>query len=248
MFITKNYYAKLENTPVKIARSRFTRYYNDLFLMEGVGLPSFSSYNKKNAYSFVDIGDEVLSLCDVENSFLDFDLFLVAYWSHEYDPDHTFGAYFCERYGIAKRTFDVCDQGVLAPLTALYLMQLYMTHGKVEKGALLCMDQAAIPVEHKFKGVLPSFASARVLLLSSKRCKNACYQITSLNFKKGEIKESLPYHDQIFINKEDARYNCAELFHSLFEVSHSIKKKNIRIIVSDSESSNSASMDVRSLY
>ena len=103
-------------------------------------------------------------LIRVSNFFGLQDLFVIAYWGHEFDPDGSFGAYFAHHYGIKATSFNVCDQGILSPITALQIILAYANSRRIRNAALLCFDQRSIPVENTFSGTLPAKNSARFLL------------------------------------------------------------------------------------
>lgn len=221
MYITSHYYSSKLNNFGKIPRQRFINYYRDLFSIEGVKCSRLKASHKKNAYNFSELGNTVLSVCCARGDLIDCDLFAVAYWGHEYDPEHSFGAYFCHRYSITGKTFDVCEQGVLAPLTAMYLIQCYMQHGSVKKAALLCMDQSTIPLHDDFIGIKPHFASARIIFFHSEYQHHAFYKILSINFYQNFNKQRMEI-------EKDNQKSCPEIFYPMFE---GRKKKHLKEIV-----------------
>lgn len=150
LYLSKQYYQAMLSRTQKIPRKRFVRYYNDLFNLEKLVGPEISTYLAESQYDFYSLGGSVLKLAQETEDFSKLDLFTVAYWGHEFDPDGSFGAYFSSQYNITSTTFDVCDQGILSVVTAIKSIMLYAKRGKIKNAALLCFDKRSIPVEMFF--------------------------------------------------------------------------------------------------
>src|SRR5690606_35338791 len=119
LYLTSHYHVLMPSKEIREPRRRFVRYYNDLFDMEGIAKPELTSYLQTFQYSYSELGDAVFASCQCEHVVSEIDLFIIAYWGHEFDPDGSFGAYFAHKYNITARMFDICDQGILSPISAI---------------------------------------------------------------------------------------------------------------------------------
>ncbi len=216
-YITDYYHAFLAPKELAPPRKRFVRYYDDLFNLEGKQPPELSAYLQSGQYTYVELGDAILKLCrqDLVNT----ELFVTAYWGHEFDPDKLFGAYFCHKYGIEIESFDVCDQGVLAPIIAIKIIQAYIQSGAIKQAVLVCFDQACIPVGDNFQGVFPSCASAIALVFKAQEISQAIYKVVCADVRQNNTLPVFPdaYNRQIYINSNSIDYSCAEILHAIFK-------------------------------
>ena len=240
IYLTNHCYASLPLRASRAPRERFIRYYNDLFDLEGIKRPEPEAYLHEGQYSYAELGDAVLTSCQRDNLFNELDLFVVAYWGHEFDPEGSFGAYFSKKYHIHTRMFDICDQGILAPITAIHVIQSFINAGIVNKAALLCFDQTSIPVEKNFSRVFPNRSSARVMIFESEKTSNALCQIeTASIFENEAANNMLPASnsDNFLITSDSEYYSCAELFSPIFDEAKNFHDpKNITLQIQDSES------------
>jgi hypothetical protein len=62
--------------------------------------------------------------------------------------------------------FDVCDQGILAPFTALKLLELYLQAESQSLGMLLCLEQTTIPRDKTAGDIIPVESGALSVLVS----------------------------------------------------------------------------------
>lgn len=241
LYLTKQYYMRMPTKPIREPRERFVRYYKDLFEMEGIPEPETMSYQTTSQYSFAELGDALFT--SYKTIFSDIDIFVAAYWSHEFDPENSFGAYFANQYGISSRMFDVCDQGILSPIIAINIIQSFVNAGKVNKAALFCFDQMAIPVEKDFDGVFPSENSSRILIFESRPAPNTLFIIEQayLNPKHKQIKNT-DECSTIYIKPDSPYYSCAELFTPILNLTGF--EKMVNLVVMDSGSANQGILSI----
>lgn len=233
--LNAHYHIELPFKVIKQPRERFVRYYNDLYALEGIQQPELNSYIQTTQYSYSELGDALFAVCPFEQIIADVDLVVIAYWSHEFDPDGSFGAYFANKYGITTRFFDVCDQGILSPICAIKIIQAFIDSGKANKAALVCFDQMAIPVEKGFIGAFPSKNSAHLIIFEAMYKPDTIYQVVeakllrSINVNKTS--------STVIISPQTPYYSCSELF---IPILHPNCKNNlaakIDLMVIDSES------------
>jgi hypothetical protein len=220
LYLANQYYQVMPAQTQKVPRDRFVQYYNDLFDLEGLTRPPLSVYLTEGQYDFSTLGEAVLKLAHVKEDFSKLDLFVVAYWSHEFDPNGSFGAYFSHQYGISSTLFDVCDQGILSSIVAIKLIMAYAKLGKIKNAALLCFDQRSIPVEVSFSGKLPVKSSARLLFFSTEKKETSRYQL--LNADVSQHQQKITHQENaalrtITIESDSPYYSSAELFSPLFD-------------------------------
>lgn len=241
LYISNQYYQAMPTQAQKVPRERFIRYYNDLFDLEGMAKPEMSAYLRGSQYSFSELGDVVLTSAQEVEDFSKLDLFTVAYWGHEFDPDSSFGAYFASRYNITSTMFDVCDQGILSSISAINLIMAYAKAGKIKNAALLCFDQRSIPVEVSFAGAFPVKNSARLLFFSTEKSEASNYQLLRVcinNHQQKTTNHKNHTGQTIMIEPGSPYYSSAEIFSVLFEqVSESQPLRDLHINVIDAESS-----------
>ena len=239
LYLTREYYQAMSVQMKKLPRARFTRYYNDLFALEGLERPSISAYMTEGQYTFVALGNAVLQPAQDIEDFSELDLFVVAYWGHEFDPDGSFGAYFAHHYGIRATSFNVCDQGILSPITALQIVLAYANSGRIKNAALLCFDQRSIPVEDTFSGTLPVKNSARFLLFSTEKRTTSPYKLVQATIGQQQITWADSTALQTIIIKSGSPYcSCAELFSPLFDqtiINRSLSEMCLQVMDTESE-------------
>ena len=235
LYLTAYHHVEMPSKLIIDPRERFIRYYNDLFHMEGILQPELSSYTKTMQYSYAELGDALFNSGEFQSVLSKIDLFVAAYWGHEFDPDGAFGAYFAHKYGITSRMFDVCDQGILSPISAINIIQAFVSSGKANKAALVCFDQTAIPVEHDFSGIFPSKNSACLMIFDIAPTSDSMCKIEAAHVKKnGTISET---SSSIVIRPNSSYYSCAELFTPLLKNTNKANlDKTIDLVVIDSES------------
>ena len=227
------YYKNLpDKYPKLIPRKRFIRYYADLYALEHGDEITPISYMAGSQYTYAELGKEVLSQCQKDSVFDNLDLMVVCYWSHEFDPDDFCGAYFCDLYNIYGKSFDICDQGLLSPITALCIIKSYFEFSYIKNALLVCFDQTAIPIGKNFSGVLPNKTSSMAMLIEKFISKDAKFKINSVNVLTKSEK------DQASVNKDSmiyTKYNCAEIFQPFFnnQFGELSKSKQFVLNVSD---------------
>lgn len=237
LYITKQYYKAMPIRSAKSPRDRFVRYYNDLFDLEGIARPALDAYLNGNQYSYCELGDAVLSEASKDLDLSKLDCFVVAYWGHEFDPDGSFGAYFSTQYNIQSRMFDVCDQGVLSPITAIALIQAYANAGVIKNAALLCFDQNSIPLEENYSGSIPSRSSARVLFFNVNDSSHAKYKVISSEIEVASS-NGVDEKNVIKIDESSSDFSASDIFNPIFnadDVNSISREIGLRVLDSESE-------------
>lgn len=242
IYIADHYYCQLAEKNYTRPKTRFLAYYDDLYAMEEVNdYYTEDSYMNSHQYTYAELGKSVLEQCFQKHNVCSFDLIVVSYSGHEYDPDHAFGAYFCNLYGIQCRMFDICDQGIISPFTAMKIIQAYMNQNSIRKAMLLCLDQPAIPVEAKRTHLKPVKSSARIMICESRYSESALFGIDNVEVEESDIMgmnvEAINRHHN----------SAAEVFSELFNFSMlNNNKEKISLSVVDPNGLGSAQMEVSS--
>jgi len=166
LYLEKIFYESLPDLPRRSPRERFVKYYSDLHATENLAVAESESFMQGGQYSFAQLGDKMLQKLQTEKLLEQLNLFVLTHWSHEFDPDVACGAYFCERYKLPSVSFDVIDQGILAPFSAIKVIQAYLQHENYSRALLLTIDQTTIPKVKEQKAVYPSLTSCAALLFS----------------------------------------------------------------------------------
>jgi hypothetical protein len=236
MYISGNFYMDMPFKSDSHPRDRFKQYYADLHAMEGINAPANDCYIKKNAYTYAELGESVLQKAAIEQDFSELDGFVVCYWGHEYDPQSTFGSYFASHFKIDCRMFDVCDQGILSLFTAVQIIWSYIKNKKAKKFALLCLDQAAIPVVEGFTGALPAAAASRLLIFSDEKGLSTKFEVLSC-----AIEPYSPDESAITLEPGANEYCTAKLFTPIFNQQHTVSIP-FKLTVKDSETNKQGSL------
>ena len=109
-------------------------------------------------YSYVALGETVLIAASRNRVLKNLDLFVMACWWYAFDPDSSSGACVSHQFDIVTQMFNVCNQDILSPITAVHLMQTLMKGERVKKAAFL----PAIPTAQAFVGVFPTNNGCRI--------------------------------------------------------------------------------------
>lgn len=229
--IVKNYFVELRNKPPKIPRERFTRFYEDLYAQFDLGAPDPMSYQQGSQYNYAELGDGILKQCEADGILKNLELLIVCYWTPEFDPEYSAGAYFCERYSITGKTFDVCDQGLLSPIMALKLIKSYFNHTDIKNALLLCLDQTTIPAPKSGFKNLPKKSSALGIFIKKNKDNSVLDLIhakispdSEALFFAGKISKAQQF--DIGFSKADFPYlNCAEILRPIIYQNSSSEKK-----------------------
>lgn len=225
--IVKKYYGELKNGPVKMPRERFTRFYQDLFSRFELGEIDPMTYQRGSQRSYVELGDVVLKQCEADGILKNLELLIVCYWAPEFDPEYSAGAYFCDRYGIKSKTFDVCDQGLLSPIMAMKIIKSYFKHAEIKNALLLCLDQTTIPSSGNPKKYFPKKSSALGLFFQKNDNPGSSGLIhAKISPNSGALffteKLTKAYQCSIgFLDSDFSHLNCAEILKPIFCLSHS---------------------------
>jgi hypothetical protein len=146
VYINDIHYISMPQREVKTPRERYVTYFEDLYKSYGKIL-SPETFKQGGQYTFAELGETVLDDKLDDEWMKDVDLLLPTYWSYEFDPEYSScGPFFQEKYALKGQLFDVSEQGTLAGLTGLHIMQRYLCNGShYHKGILLALEQTTIP-------------------------------------------------------------------------------------------------------
>jgi hypothetical protein len=151
IYMTHCYYNNFKNPIKKYPRSRYVEYYRDLHSLFNEPLAD-ESFWQGSQYSYAELGRSVLDQADKDDRLRDLDLMVIATWAYEFDPDYaSCGTHFAEHYKIKGLIFDVADQGVLSPVSAIQLIVRYLETDEYKSALLLVMEQTCIPRGKKFE-------------------------------------------------------------------------------------------------
>lgn len=217
-------------------RERFIRYYHDLHHLEKSQFSKLDVFTFTLQYTYAELGEAILDKCKNDNILKNLDLLIVCYWTHEFDPDYSCGAYFSDKYRLKGTSFDICDQGIMSPITALKIMQCYMKHS-IKNALLLCFDQSAIPLCNDYQGVKPGKASSMGIYFQNTDPEECFIEINQVGF---DDYKNTDEEYKISVNSElkKEEINCAEIFKPLLIKSNFLfnKKKKFLLKISDIES------------
>lgn len=235
MYLTKQFHRIMKPRASKSPRARFVRYYNDLHVMEKKTAPPKNSFKVANQYTYTDLADAILAISGARVSLSNLELFIFTYWSHEFDPEFHYGGYFSDKFSINALMIDVCDQGILAPIMAMMIIQSYLSSRQFNQAGLLCVDQTAIPVAPDFLGAKPGMNSARLLIFQSSQVSERHYKVNNLSINRQTIcaKKAMTNPSDIYVTPECQYYSCPEIFTPLLEGLQNCKssvKKNLSVI------------------
>jgi hypothetical protein len=144
IYLNEIKYKILPEQAGKIPRERYRQYLNDLYKVYR-GSVSEETFHEGAQYSYAELGEALFDKME-QQTLKQLDTIIVAHWSQEFDPDYaSCGPYFLHKYGLTADIFDVCDQGTLAPFTALKLLILAQQQQQSMNGMVLCLEQTTIP-------------------------------------------------------------------------------------------------------
>lgn len=148
-------------------RDRYVTYHRDLHRIAG-DVISEETLIQGDQYSYTELGDAVLDDARRDGALGDVDLAVYAYWTPEFDPDYSaFGPYFIERHGMRAQSFDVCDTGSLASVTALDVISRHLLDDPAIRSVLLLgMEQTTIPRNLDHGVPIPERSSAGAAILT----------------------------------------------------------------------------------
>jgi hypothetical protein len=167
--MTKHYFSEMPVKPMRLPRERFLKFYQDLFALMKLNEPDIESFKRGDQYTYSELGDAILEKCEKDGILLNLNLLIFCYWAPEFDPDHSAGAYFCERYRISGKMMDVCDQGIIAAITGLKIIKAYFNQGLIKNALLICMNQTTIPMPKNEYLSLTGNSSAIGLFMESEK-------------------------------------------------------------------------------
>lgn len=150
---------------IKEPRPRFIQYYKDLYSHLGSEIEE-AVFKEGSQATYSELGEAILTECNQSSILSDLDLMVVAYWAYEFDPDHaSCGAYLCEKFNLDCKMFDVCEQGSIAPFTAIKIINSFIKNAQINKAVLLILEQTTIPRNKNDFDLVPSEAGAVSLIL-----------------------------------------------------------------------------------
>ncbi|NNM59138.1 MAG: hypothetical protein HKM04_04925 [Legionellales bacterium] len=221
MYITDKHYLVLPAKKVVSPRDRFIRYYNDLADLEKQSRPTDEIYLTGDQYSYAELGDAILHRYKNDNVLNNLELLVICYWGHEFDPDYSFGAYLCDKYNIKAKNFDICDQSILSPVTAIQVIQSFFHNKQVSNALLVCFDQTTIPTAANYVGSKPEKSSVASVLFSNQQSDINQYQIVD---SKCLSKSALKHHNfsgktinLVYSDTSKFDYSSAGIMSSLFQ-------------------------------
>jgi hypothetical protein len=165
----------------KIPRDRYKNYLYDLYSLYGE-IINEETFLEGGQYTYAELGDALFEHHYPETSLKPFDTLIIAHWSHEFDPDYAAcGPYFLERYDWNADMFDVCDQGTLAPFTALKILWHYQQINASQQGMVLCLEQTTIPRAKIFEDVMPLECGALAIALTNQLDDHSGWKIKAID-------------------------------------------------------------------
>lgn len=221
MYITDTQYLVLPTKLSTKPRDRFVRYYNDLYDLEKKVRPMPETYSLGGQYTHAELGEHILKYYKDRDLLKSIELLVIAYWSHEFDPDYSFGAYLCEKFGIQAKNFDICDQGILSPIIAMQVINCFIS-SNINKALLICFDQTTIPINDDYKGPMPTENSAFSIIFERAKSINAKYKVVSAKCAKKEMLDAVIEGQDNVINigygtESLTKYSCPGILSSIFE-------------------------------
>lgn len=176
-YLTNSYYQTFTSNSKKTPRTRYTQYVSDLYKMYQNTVNPFTFY-EGDQLTYAEMGsallDKIFSTYDAKL----FDLVVISYWTHEFDPDYVAcGPYFAEKYGIRAAIFDVSDQGTISPFTALQIIKQYLQGEDYHKGILLAFEQTTVPRNMTEFNLIPTISSAAALITEKNKHKETDFKL-----------------------------------------------------------------------
>jgi hypothetical protein len=149
-----------------VPRERFVRYQEDLHRLAGENLDP-ESLRTGDQYTYVELADALIDRVGAA-ALPRLDALVTSYWTPEYDPDiSAFGPYLHHRWGLSCRSFDVADQGSIAPALAFCILRDYIaTDALTVDGLLLGVEQSTVPAATEAHLPVPRQSSAGLVHLS----------------------------------------------------------------------------------
>ena len=147
-------------------RDRFVEYQRDLHRIAGEQLDP-DSLLAGDQYTYVELADALLDRVGAQ-VLPKTDLLVTSYWTPEFDPEFSaFGPYLHHKWSLACESFDVTDQGSIAPMLALSIMGDVLGRDTDRSaGLLLAVEQSTTPHAVDAHLPLPSASSAGVIRLA----------------------------------------------------------------------------------
>lgn len=186
LYITGIQYVDMPSAECKVPRDRFVNYYNNLYNLYKKTV-SPETFLQGGQYSFAELGQTVLDICQQNGWLNNLDLLMSAHWAYDFDPDYSScGSYFCHHYQLNCDLLEVCGQGTLASFTALHLLQKC----PVKKSIVLVLEQTTTPRNLNDRAVIPTRNGGCALLLQHQlpvNQKAAFKLIDSIVFDTAEL-------------------------------------------------------------
>lgn len=167
LFLQASHYYILPNRREKLnPRARFVQYQEDLHRIAGEQLDPHS-LAMGDQYTYAELADAILNQVGTE-ILPRLDVLVTSYWTPEFDPEFSaFGPYLHHKWSLKCQSFDVTDQGSIAPVLALSVLKDYLTaDGRASEGLLLGIEQSTVPQAMKAYVPVPQQSSAGVVRVS----------------------------------------------------------------------------------
>lgn len=163
------------------ARDRYVVYHEDLYRTTGEQLDPLSLLTG-DQYTHVELADTLLERVGGE-VLPHLDVMVTSDWVPEFDPEFpAFGPYLHHRWSLKGESFDVTDQGSIAPVLALAVLKDYLLADvECNTGLVLGVEQSTVPqgVEAHFPA--PHRSSAGIVRLNKNR-ESASAEILDATF------------------------------------------------------------------
>ncbi len=149
-----------------LPRARYVEYQTDLHRIAGEVLDPLT-LETGDQYTYTELADTLLERVGAE-VLPHLDVLVTSYWTPEYDPEFSaFGPYLHHRWSLACQSFDVTDQGSIAPALALSVLKDYLSaDGSASEGLLLAVEQTTMPQALEAHVPAPQRSSAGVVRAS----------------------------------------------------------------------------------
>ena len=174
--------------PVK-PRDRYITYHDDLYRSTGEPL-ELQSLLTGDQYTHVELADTLFERVG-EAILPHLDVMVTSDWVPEFDPEFSaFGPYLHHRWSLTCQSFDVTDQGSIAPVLALNVLKDYLlADAESQTGLVLGVEQSTVPqgIEAHFPG--PQKSSVGAVRLSKNRTHAAAEILTTAFFPETQVIE-----------------------------------------------------------
>jgi hypothetical protein len=147
-------------------RDRFVEYQRDLHRIAGQQLDP-QSLVMGDQYTYVELADALLERVG-PHVLPGLEVLVTSYWTPEFDPEFSaFGPYLHHKWSLECQSFDVTDQGSIAPMLALSILGDFLrSEADAAEGLLLAVEQSTTPQAIDAHLSVPGASSAGVIRLT----------------------------------------------------------------------------------